>query len=74
MRDQLKLAILRKYRYQVDFAMGAGMDEHITSRIVHGRRDPTEDQRLKMAAALDISPEELDGLLKNEIPKDTRPR
>jgi len=55
----LKIAILQSYPCQSDFAQAIGLKDDILSRIVRGRRQPTEEQREKISQVLRIPANEL---------------
>jgi transcriptional regulator with XRE-family HTH domain len=59
MRAVLKVAILQKYGRQADFAEELGLCETILSRIVCGRRAPTEEQKRIISRKLGVSESEL---------------
>jgi transcriptional regulator with XRE-family HTH domain len=55
----LKISILQKFLYQADFAKAVGVNETVLSRIVKGRREPTPEQKSKMARILEVPRDEL---------------
>lgn len=55
----LKISILQKFPYQADFAKAVGVNETVLSRIVKGRREPTPEQKNKMARILEVPADEL---------------
>jgi transcriptional regulator with XRE-family HTH domain len=55
----LKMSILQKFPHQGDFAREVGVSESLVSRIVNGRRFPTEEQAEKIAKVLALPVDEL---------------
>jgi transcriptional regulator with XRE-family HTH domain len=53
MFPNLKLQIFRRCSYQNQLARAVGMDETVLSKIIHGYRNPTADQRKLLAAYLE---------------------
>lgn len=54
-----KFAILQKFGCQADLAQAIGLSENTLSKIVVGRRQPSEDQARRIAEALQVPVEEL---------------
>lgn len=52
MFPNLKLQIFRTRSHQNKLARAIGMDETILSKIIHGYRDPTAEQRKMLASLL----------------------
>ncbi|HTP67872.1 MAG TPA: helix-turn-helix transcriptional regulator [Dongiaceae bacterium] len=52
MFPNLKLQIFRTWSHQNKLARAIGMDETILSKIIHGYRDPTAEQRKMLASFL----------------------
>ncbi len=59
MNLNLKLAILKNFRNQADFAKEVGLSETVLSRIIMGRRMPTPEQKRIIAEKLGASDYEL---------------
>ena len=55
----LKFSILQKFGRQADFAQATGLGETILSRIVCGRRQPTDEQKSIIAKKLGVPAGEL---------------
>jgi transcriptional regulator with XRE-family HTH domain len=53
MFPNLKLQIFRRGSHQNQLARAVGMDETILSKIIHGYRNPSADQRKLLAAHLE---------------------
>jgi transcriptional regulator with XRE-family HTH domain len=53
MFPNLKLQIFRRCSHQNWLARAVGMDETVLSKIIHGYRKPTADQRKLLAAYLE---------------------
>ena len=53
MFPNLKLQIFRRCSHQNQLARTVGMDETVLSKIIHGYRNPTADQRKLLAAYLE---------------------
>jgi len=51
--------ILEKFRYQSDFAQAVGISEDRLSRLIRGRKRPNETDKLRIAKALEVRPEEI---------------
>ncbi len=64
MNIRLKTAIISKYRFQRDCALKAGMSEDRLSRIIHGKTEPSPDEKKQIAEALETTPEQI-FLIKN---------
>jgi len=56
---KLKSMILEKFRYQSDFAQAVGISEDRLSRLIRGRKRPNETDKLRIAKALEVRPEEI---------------
>ncbi len=54
--NRLRLRILQKYHSQANFAMELKVDESVISRVLHGRRGLTPENREKWAKALGCDP------------------
>lgn len=59
MNLNLKLAILKKYPFQADFAKRIGISETILSRIIKERREPSAQLKEAMAFELGVNLDEL---------------
>ena len=59
MNLKLKMAILKRFPCQADFAQVVGMGETVLSRIIKGRRFPTAVQKQIMAEKLGVPETEL---------------
>jgi plasmid maintenance system antidote protein VapI len=55
----LKSLVFRRFRFQVDLAEAAGVREERLSRIIRGRVQPTADEKLRIAKALEVAPDEI---------------
>jgi len=55
----LKISILQKYQSQADFAQMVGIRDDALSRIIRGRRLPTDEEREKISQFLRIPAAEL---------------
>ena len=53
MFPNLKLQIFRRSSHQNQLARAVGMDETVLSKIIHGYRNPTAEQRQLLAAYLE---------------------
>jgi transcriptional regulator with XRE-family HTH domain len=53
MFPNLKLQIFRRNSHQNQLARAVGMDETVLSKIIHGYRKPTPEQRKLLAAYLE---------------------
>ncbi len=53
MLPNLKLQIFRRGSRQNELAKSVGIDETVLSKIIHGYRNPTADQRKLLAAHLE---------------------
>ena len=51
----LKVKILEKYRFQVDFAEKLGLDESNVSRVIHDRKTLSAAEQRTWADALGVS-------------------
>jgi len=54
MNINLKLKIMEKYRYQVDFSRALGISEDRLSRIIHGRVSTSQKEKEKIAGVLGV--------------------
>jgi transcriptional regulator with XRE-family HTH domain len=54
MFPNLKLEIFRRCSHQNQLARAVGMDETVLSKIIHGYRNPTADQRKLLATYLEV--------------------
>lgn len=54
MFPNLKLEIFRRCSHQNQLARAVGMDETVLSKIIHGYRNPTADQRKLLATHLEV--------------------
>ncbi len=59
MNARLKVAILERFRFQADFCQEAGISEDHLSRIIWGRREPSEKEIEKIVRTLQVKPEEV---------------
>ncbi|HIJ75225.1 MAG TPA: helix-turn-helix transcriptional regulator [Deltaproteobacteria bacterium] len=57
----LKLAILKRFECQADFAAAARIQQSKVSEVIRGRRQLTEQEKLKWAQILEIPPQEAFG-------------
>jgi transcriptional regulator with XRE-family HTH domain len=55
----LKISILQKFGRQADFAQATGLGETLLSKIVCGRRSPTDEQKSIIAQKLGVPAGEL---------------
>jgi transcriptional regulator with XRE-family HTH domain len=60
--NRLRLKILEKYHSQANFALELKVDESVISRVLHGRRGLTEENREKWAKALECDPAVLESV------------
>ena len=51
---RLKAKIIERFGSQADFAQAIGEDESLVSRVVRGRRELSEDKKLKWSKILHI--------------------
>ncbi len=54
MFPNLKLQIFRRGSHQNQLARAVGIDETVLSKIIHGYRNPTADQRKLLASHLEV--------------------
>ena len=54
---ELRLAILRKYLTQTDFAIARGIHESKVSQVVRGRRKLSKEEATQWQRALDCDPD-----------------
>ena len=59
MNLNLKVAILRRYPVQADFAKQIGISETVLSRLVQQRREATPELKETIAAELGVDPSEI---------------
>lgn len=55
----LKAKIIEHFGVQGDFAQALSIQESLISRVVHGRKELSELEKLRWAKALDCRPEEI---------------
>lgn len=56
---KLKVKIVERYGSQSNFAFASNVDETLISKVVRGRRKPTDEQRSVWAALLGCDPGQL---------------
>lgn len=59
MNLNLKVAILRKYPVQADFAKQIGISETVLSRLIRERREATPELKETIAAGLGVDASEI---------------
>jgi hypothetical protein len=66
MYRDIKLAILKKYDSQADFAPAIGFPESIVSRVLHGRRKLSKQEAAEWARVLECDPRIFEGVTAND--------
>jgi plasmid maintenance system antidote protein VapI len=66
MYRDIKLAILKKYDSQADFAPAIGLPESIVSRVLHGRRKLSKQEAAEWARVLECDPSVFEGVTAND--------
>lgn len=55
----LKKRIMEMYSTQVDFAEVVGVSESYISRVIRGRREPTDSEKIRWSKLLKCKPDEI---------------
>jgi hypothetical protein len=63
MYRDIKLAILKKYDSQADFAPAIGLPESIVSRVLHGRRKLSKQEGAEWVRVLECDPSIFEGVM-----------
>lgn len=61
MNKNLKAEIIRQFGSQAEFALKAGIEEAVISRVIHGRRQLDEAEQNRWAKLLKVQPERVFG-------------